>query len=213
MAVTRSEWNAVVVGDWNRAILTPAWIGKHLFGLEPGTPLEVQVTLDEYRPHQVKYGGIVVMASSSQLIAKPVANEFADLGRAALVAAKAITELPRTPLTGAGINCVFKSDTPIEKLSQVTGHPADKAFDDFKISSRGTSRALKWHDGYVNVLADDDENQGRTILFNFHLADKDEEHLAAWLARPIAEIEDAVTKILKKYLDIELQETADAKTE
>jgi hypothetical protein len=215
MAVTRTEWNTIVVGNWNRAILTPAWIGKHLFGLDTGTPVEVNVPLDEYRPYQIKHGGVVVIPSSIHLIVKPVDNEFLDLGKAAAIAAKTIGELPRTPLTAAGINCAFKADGPLDKLSEITTHSTDNPLvdADFRIASRGSRRSLKWHEGHINVLVDDDDDEGRTIQFNFHLSDKQEANLVAWLSRPIEEIEDVVKKILKIYLDIELEDTTYAKTE
>jgi hypothetical protein len=215
MAVTRTEWNVIVIGAWNRAILTPAWIGKHLFELEEGTPLEVNVPLDEYRPYQVKHAGIIVVAASQNLLVKPVARDFGELARAAEIAARAVNELPRTPLVAAGINCAFKSDAAIERLTEVTTHRADNALADadFRISSRGIRRTLKWNEGAINLTVDDDEDEGWSIQFNFHLADKGEKRLSDWLKTPAADLEKAVSTILKKYLDVNIEETADAKTQ
>jgi len=214
MAVTRTEWNAIVIGHWNRAILTPAWIGKHLFGLEPGTPVEVRVPLDDYRPYEVTHDGVTVLASSSHLFVRPVAKDFAALGKAAAIAAKTVTELPRTPLLAAGLNCNFKSDAPLERLSEVTNHSTDSSLVDagYRITGRSTRRSIKWNDGSINLSVDDDEEDGRTIHFNFHLADKEnEQRLAEWLKQPIAEVEKAVAAILEKYLNINLEETCDGK--
>ncbi len=46
MKGTPFDWNVVIIGSWNPAILTPQGITTRLLQLEAGTPVEVQVSLD-----------------------------------------------------------------------------------------------------------------------------------------------------------------------
>ncbi len=56
------DWDVVVVGFWNPAILTPAGIWKRLFELEQGTPVELEVPIDGLAPYRVSHEEITVTA-------------------------------------------------------------------------------------------------------------------------------------------------------
>jgi len=40
------DWNVIIVGRWNTAILTPGRIAEKIFQQQPGTGLHVDVPLD-----------------------------------------------------------------------------------------------------------------------------------------------------------------------
>jgi hypothetical protein len=52
------NWDVVIVGFWNRAILTPNGIAKRLFKLPEGSGIEVLVPVNSLEPSQVKHNGI-----------------------------------------------------------------------------------------------------------------------------------------------------------
>jgi hypothetical protein len=55
MALSPERWSVVIIGRWNRAILTPAGIAKRVFG-EPETKLmDVEVPLDGLSPYRVRH--------------------------------------------------------------------------------------------------------------------------------------------------------------
>ena len=120
MPLTPSEWNVVVLGRWNRAILTPSGIAKRLFCLDEETPVEVFVAVDALVPPQVKYGGTVVVAGEDRLIAQPETPDFSALAGAMTIARRAMEELPETPVIAAGVNVKYTSKEPIEALQHIT---------------------------------------------------------------------------------------------
>ncbi|MET0110029.1 MAG: hypothetical protein ABW084_14095 [Candidatus Thiodiazotropha sp.] len=71
---TPIDWNIVVVGAWNVAILTPEGIARRLFNLEPGTPIEVQVAMDVGAPIRVRHDNIIVQPSPTSLVITPQAH-------------------------------------------------------------------------------------------------------------------------------------------
>lgn len=122
------DWNVVVVGAWNVAILTPGGVAKRLFRLPPGTPVEVQVPLDApHAPMQVKRGGMVVAVAPSgmQLTVGPEQSAFSGLQEAAEIAARAIEDLPETPVRAAGVNIRYRFDSIPDQLQSAIGAPID----------------------------------------------------------------------------------------
>lgn len=101
------DWNVVVVGAWNPAILTPLGIAKRLFGRDDA-PIQVMVSVDGLAPIQVRYEGLVVVPSNSKLVVSPVEPSPSALVEAAQVACKAINSLPDTPFLAAGVNLRYR---------------------------------------------------------------------------------------------------------
>lgn len=54
MGLKATEWSVVVVGRWNRAILTPNGIAKRVFKLAELSQMVVAVPLDGVSPYIVK---------------------------------------------------------------------------------------------------------------------------------------------------------------
>src|SRR5437867_4460257 len=102
MALIPADWNVIVIGRWNRAILTPQGIVTRLFQLPPETDVGIEVPMDAIGPYRVIHDGLVVMVSSSQLIVETQEHSFPSLQRAMHIASRAMTSLPETPMRAAG---------------------------------------------------------------------------------------------------------------
>src|SRR5262245_15714431 len=98
------DWNVVVLGRWNRAILTPQGIASRLFQLPPETEIGIEVPIDAIGPFRVSHGKLTVMVSEAQLMVEARENNFPSLERAMRVARRAMEDLPRTPVFAAGFN-------------------------------------------------------------------------------------------------------------
>lgn len=61
-------WNAVVVGKWNPAILTPQGIADQIFGKPADDPIEVFVPVNAMGPIKVRIEGLLVSADFERLI-------------------------------------------------------------------------------------------------------------------------------------------------
>lgn len=179
------SWNVVVIGAWNRAILTPAGIQRRLFALPPETPIEVEVAIDRPAPFRVKHKGLVVTVGSDSLSIETDVARVGDLIRAAELAQKALRELPETPVLAAGLNMTIAlSDTPAT-IAPMLESCLDEALADqsFEIAEhKSIRRTVKLAVGQVNIeLAQHD--QLTSVAFNFHLSSESTSDLQTWLGQ------------------------------
>ena len=210
-----SDWSTVVIGYWNRAILTPSGIGKKLFGIEAGTALDVQVALDQMVPHRVERNGIAVQVFADRLIVGADAMTFRQLQSSNQIAARAMTELPETPVSAAGFNIRYVADRDCDELREILKHESDERLSDnsFEIVQHVHKRSLEWHGGRINLsIFDVGSNSDRhyRVDFNFEMKSSDREQLCIWLDRPIEEAEAVVRTLTESYLQLEYVANADA---
>lgn len=209
MSITPTEWNVVVLGYWNRAILTPSGIATRLFGLDAGTPVAVFIALDTIAPHQVKHGGVTVIAGGDRLIVQPERCCFHDLQTAMKIAYRALDQLPETPLVAAGINIKYTSQEPVEALQQVTRQEWwDNQLSDskFEIVGRSISRSLKRGDGQINLSVIEEADGKSEVQFNFHRGSSHVGDLKSWLTTPIDDIESEVNRVLFDCMQLKKQD-------
>ncbi len=203
MTIVTNDWSVVVVGHWNRAILTPAGIAKRLFGLDGSVPLEVLIPLDEYGPYQVKHQNVIVVAGSDRLVLQAVPCKFSSLNEAKTIAASALHQLPHTPFFAAGLNLGFETVESIGELESLMSHPGDGALSDcFTIKRRQIKRTVDWGgESVVNIEVLNEEDKFK-IKINFELRSKDDEKLSNFLNIPIETFEKDARMILTNYIGI-----------
>jgi hypothetical protein len=209
MPLTPEDWSVVVVGHWNRAILTPAGIAKQLFGLPSGTPVQVFVPLDTIAPHIVLYGDVKVIPSSDRLIIQPVNNTIDNLKTVMEIAKRALVELPRTPVSAAGINLKYRSTDRVETLEQLTAHSSwdDRLSDaDYRIESRAITRSLHWRGGKIQVFITQ-ESEGRyELLLNFETQSNDTDQLQEWVSVATDDIRTQAERVLYNTVSLTHEE-------
>ncbi len=208
MLHTKGDWNIVIIGDWNRAILTPKGIAERLFGLPPKTPVGVLVPLDHYGPYQVKHEEISVIAAADRVIVSPEKAEFSLLQKALSISKRAITGLPETPVTAAGINLRFSAPLPNDALAELTSHPLDNRLSDIglTISNRSLRRAVKFKNGQLNIHVDQDD-QSYSILLNFDILSSNPKDIEQWLDTPIADLSSISKSLFNDYFKLEWNES------
>jgi len=199
------DWNVVIVGYWNRAILTPAGIGRRLFELEDGIPVLVEVPMDGLAPHRVKYSDLTVTAETSRLVVHADVPKYELLDRARKIAVRAIESLPETPLSAAGFNVRMRIKEPSDELLTSLMSGVDNSLSDagFEIHSRSLRRRLKFQDGLLNLDIEEDEDF--SIVFNFDRQSSKKGDLITWLQMPIIEVENVVAHIFEKVLQTKLE--------
>lgn len=185
MAVIATEWNVLIVGAWNLAILTPDGICKLLFGLPEGAPVDIEVALDKPGYYRVRHEGVSVTPSVRVLDIAAGEATPSGLSRACDVAVKAISSLPATPLMAAGVNFRYSSDELPAELLSLIEMDLDNEFSDggYEIASRHLRRTLKLDPGVVNVDLALGATTAGTVLFNFHVDSTDINVLIEWLGR------------------------------
>lgn len=208
MAVELFDWNVVVVGHWNPAILTPSGIARRLFELADGTSIVVEVPMDGLAPHRVRHDGIVVTAEPGRLVLTIETPTLTNLERARQIGARAVRSLPETPLTAAGFNIRLKLDDPPEQLLQYTAAAIDTSLSDagFTIKSRSVRRSLEHGKGTLNLEVRQAGDAETKIELNFHRQCAEVAELCEWLETPVASIKDAFTAILDRVVGVPFQE-------
>ena len=194
MSFEAFNWNVVVVGAWNRAILTPQWIGECLFRVPRGTPLAVEVPLNVPGPWRVRHEAVAVIAGGKNLELVAEACNYATLGLAREYADRALAELPRTPVAAAGFNVRYRSSDSPPEFTETFGSGLDAIISSrtLVIKGRGLHRSVAWKNGTLNMQFSVDPEDGSTIEFNFHLGSVVVAELRSWLSLPMTEVEDTI---------------------
>ena len=211
MPLSAVDWNVIVVGRWNLAILTPAGVAEQLFGLKKGTPVEVLVALDQVQPHRIKYNDIVVIPDDGRLTVVPSSNSFESLGKAIAIAARSLEVLPKTPIEAVGINVRYSADSSIGCLDQIISSSQDDKLSDeeFEIVGRLNHRSVVWKNGRINISVKLDDSDNYNVLFNLERISAVGEEISEWLETPISDIEAVVRQLISKYLCITNEEFED----
>lgn len=206
MAIEPRDWSAIVIGHWNRAILTPAGIVRRLFGLPETTPVEVEIALDAFLPYRVRHGMVTVTAGSDKLHVQPVRFNYAALAESMRVASEALRELPETPVFAAGFNVNFRTVDDAELLTAVTSHQWDDRLSDehFAIDSRSITRSLVWGEGRIRVTVAQEADASFLIQMNYDRRSTSAGELRAWLGRPVEEVREKTERILTRCLGLAL---------
>lgn len=204
MPLQPDEWNVVILGRWNPALFTPAAISQRIFHLPVGTPVEVYVVLDDIQLPRVKHEGITIAASTPQLIILPEKCSFSELDRARIIARDAITELPQTPLMGAGFNLRYRADEMPPSLADRFSKDLDRRFSDrdFQIVGRQFHRLLTFQNGKLLVRVSGEPDGKVELLVNFEFQSKEAGPLQEWLSLPIESVRKTVHTVLESVLDL-----------
>jgi hypothetical protein len=93
---------------------------------------------------------------------------------AATVAARAVDNLPETPMVAAGINVRYRFEDIPDSLAELLVSSADDALasidESTTLTSRGLRRELKWSEGVVNVEVQETGDTSCVVGLNFHRA-------------------------------------------
>jgi hypothetical protein len=209
--VRRFDWSVVVRGRWNRAILTPAGIGKHVLGVEPGTAVGVDVPLDGLACYRVRDPDekLIVTADEArvQILLQDISYDTLELAMKA--GARVLDELPVTPVSASGINLCFAFEPAPRAVVPVGDAPMDIKLADagFKIQARNTTRTVPFEEGLLNVslrISGADLN----VLLNLHRSSSTREDIKSWLEKPVSKIREMVTRVLG-VLGLEEEEATD----
>lgn len=206
-------WNVVVIGRWNRAILTPQGIASRLFELPDSAEVGVEVPMDAIGPYRVSHEGLTVMVSNAMLVVEPSTSIFPDLQRAMQIARRAMMNLPETPVTAVGFNLRFQgpaTDESLAPLVDATKLWVDERFTSagYRISRREISWVTDWQTGRISIHLGHEATSDTSALLrvgvNFEcMAGRKE--MEEWLVRPAEEVKEQVEKILTSVFQLGME--------
>lgn len=202
MNIEPFDWSVVIIGYWNRAILTPNGIANRLFKLEKGAGIEVFIPVDLVDSPLVKHDGITVKVEDRQLIVGTEDPGYVALEKAMKIGQTALTGLPETPVLAAGFNIRYKTADLGVGLDELTRSDLDDRLSDagYQIVYRGLIRRLHvkkgaLEKGVVTLSTHKDDGRAR-IELNFHRDSKNVQELVEWLRIQVSDVKDAVDQIL-----------------
>lgn len=198
------DWNVVVAGAWNRALLTPAWLQKRVFK-QPDATLELFLPVEFPAPPRVKLREMTIEVSGTALIVGTEACTYETLGTAQKLATNALDALGETPIAGVGINVRYRLGALLEVTLQRTNAAFDKFLADsaLNVKSRSFQRTIAWEAGELNLTLEEDEGAHGTVLFNFHLGTPDVAAAKEWLRTPADRLKSVVDLVLHDCIGIE----------
>lgn len=163
------DWNVVVAGHWNPAILTPKGITEIIFQKPEGTPVEIFVPLNAIAPFRVKFDGVIVSADFDKLVVNCEKNDWDVLEKARQSALNAINGLPKTPLLAVGYNVRYQLENPNAEFIPLFATELDKKISDsdFQITGKTINRLLEWKNGRINFQVQSDDVGKYVLLMNF----------------------------------------------
>ncbi len=184
MPAQPNNWNIIISGAWNRAILTPDGIRKRLFNLPEGTPIQLEVAVD--RPgsfRAINTDGVIVVPSSRQLELAVQTNDLVSLKKAGCLGQEALRALPETPVAAVGVNIRYELESLPDELLDLLKTPIDDAYSDggFTIASSTMLRSLKQSPGVVNVEISQSNDGKGAVVMNFHRESNLPNELCEWL--------------------------------
>ena len=200
------NWNVVVLGAWNPAILTPEGIAELVFRVPKGTAIAVEVPINVPAPHRVTHAGLAVVVGPGSLEVTTDTYDCDSLKRACECARHAIEELPRTPLSAAGVNLRYRCDeAPSELLEGMyCGIDDSVANAKLEVGRWKIVRRLRWRDGVINLDIKAEEQGEAVIVLNFHRGTGKHEELISWLSVSVDDMEACARALLTALPGIEI---------
>lgn len=208
MPLVATDWNVIVIGRWNRALLTPNYIIKDLFQHPKGTQVQVEFPMDAVGPFRLRHDGLVVMVTGPQLIVELQSNDYDSLDYAKRIAVRAAEELAKTPLTVAGYNIRFHSEQedpalqPLLEATELWGRDR-LARSGYEVNRQSVAWVADWDGGKITVtLVRANSDKNLEVNFNFERVGEGREELIDWLRRPTTEAKAHVERICVDVLGL-----------
>ncbi len=198
MSFKPAEWTVVVIGLWNRGILTPSGIVKHLLELPDGAAVELMLPAEGIGPFILKRDDLIISVPPNSLRIALENRSYETLDFARQIAIRAVQYLPATPFSAVGFNVRFNSTDPEPELLEQLSAPLDRVLTGAVeiTGKRKTNRSILELEGRLNLDIDSAEDDSLTVNFNFHLDSNKSTEIVEWLGRPIDEIKNRVESIL-----------------
>ena len=208
MAVQPANWSVVIVGRWNRAILTPAGIAQRVFKLGDPKQLLVFVPLDGVSPYQVRHPTyeILAMTDETRLHVQALKMDYETLGHAMTAGRNALMSLPETPVAAAGFNVSFEASEVTSDLAAVLAADVDRMLAGLSLTTvaRIVTRSYQFGRGQLNITVSGAPDKF-TLACNFHRSSTALKDLVEWLETPVDEAKSKVQHVLE-LLKVDLEE-------
>ncbi len=158
----------MIVGKWNRYILTPEWVGTNIFG-EMEIQVEFPINRPDLAPRYKTKDNILFMPAVHRCQFLYSENNDEVLEKVGLLAKKLTTVLTHTPISGVGVNFGLEENSDQFALAEMFNFPdVDKLIDnDLETGLIEIKRtfSIKMHTLNLGIAYDRDASK---VFFNFN---------------------------------------------
>jgi hypothetical protein len=155
------------LGAWNRAVLQPQWIARHLFNYPEGQAVQVGVLVDAMHPNDqtLFIDEVGVSCRSDRVLLLTNSLEPEVVVRSERAAGALFATLPHTPLGPWGVNFAFVlEDAEDQLLDQLTA--SDALSEHYPLLGQTLTAGIRRDDGGVLNLSR--QANGRNVAFDFN---------------------------------------------
>ncbi|UCB56864.1 MAG: hypothetical protein JSV30_06635 [Candidatus Omnitrophota bacterium] len=200
-------WNLILVGKWNKYILSPQWAAKNIFE-EPELQVEFPLNLDFPLRYTSLEKNIRLLPAEDKVIFVPLKLDDECLSEVGKLTNKLFEMLPHTPMRAFGINFGFseKDNTELYKVFNVIDNAKLGEFN-CELKQTCIIRRTVYDENNLNLRL---TLKGNEVLFdfNFHYDVKNAVEAKEKLKDNIVKNKNAAEKLLQEvyglsYDDIE----------
>jgi hypothetical protein len=166
MKIKEEGWNIVLVGKWNKYILSPEWSAQNIFGVDR---VNVEFGINVDVPPRYTANNVNLVASEDIVIFSYKKYDDETLDNAVNACTSLLNKLPFTPVAACGINFGFSEGIQDSNIGNLFSFDDDDRLISFGsvITSKSVSRKLTIRDRILNFNVSKD-NEQIDFSFNFH---------------------------------------------
>ena len=203
----------VIVGGWNRHILTPNWIKRYLLpGKQEELTVEIQGQLSQgfnaqFVSPRISSKEARILLQGNRLNFSPVKNEDKNFDRIQELALQLADYLPHTPVSAYGVNFLFTEDQISEHLIDLIRPRDSEEIERFGATLIGEeyTRRFVLNERTLNFTVGLKDRQ-ITLRFNFHFDIRDlAEFKEKILEAPILTLKQEAAKFIAGVYGLELE--------
>lgn len=197
------SWTIVLPGSWNPAIFQPNWI---IGRLTEAQDLVVDVAFsDALGLARFRFDAVHLRAEPGRLVLGIDAPSDASLTRIENIAIRILTDLPHTPIRGAGINFRFLERNPSQELIDLfqfndTNSLADEGF---VVRASSLKRNLRFDETrQLNLVLKLRSDGTLSVAVNFHGEVTDAAAAIRHLEGHVVELKTRILALLEVAYDL-----------
>lgn len=203
MEILAEGHNIVLMGGWNRNIITPQWVASSLANVEE---VGFQLAIDDPTfPFRILFDDYVLTVRADRLQLHSHIVSADRFSGAATLAHHLLELLPHTPISALGINFAWReSDPPPALLPVFTLTDTTAIADEGRsVTETAIKRSFPWEEGtltFTMVL----KPQGHVVVdVNFHWAVTRAADAQQYLKDRPSEAREAARLLLRKVYELE----------
>lgn len=196
MKIKDESCTIVLVGNWNRYILSPGWAAKQIFG-EPNLQVEIALDLGLPPRYTSEQSHVRMIPSEDKVTFVALHNDNDCLQKMENFAYHLVGKLSHTPIRAFGVNFGFVDDSDKNDLSNIFNFSDNEQLTIFGCQStfNSVTRRLIVENRTLNLVISQKGSE-ITFDFNFHYDVVGTEEIKAKIKNSIVENKKIAENIL-----------------